>query len=382
MAWEADSLALGRRLRVLVIMPRRYRTYGRRRSSRRTGAQWAAYHLGQRDRISHELGGVDQDVLNVFFNLDDRPLAALIALYRRRYGDSAASYARATIPKWKAGTVRCSGQTVERLIATLPEVIDFTTKCDLLQRMRERTRTVDRVQLTVSPSNWRARLTPHLESAISRPYTAQLPVAVERRLTWLASEDGQLASRLLAEIEAAESATTIAFVERELGVLGKMLSELDGRAVVKHVITLPYAQITLQVKGQRKMDSSDRPTRGDQSLFAPNSRDVIDSALVGLDESQRKRLAEKAADVALQISAEEKRAEIRSRTAERDISNFVSTADRTRAAARGSEYSLTTTIETASGTTTIHVRRSPWFIPAIVLGAVALAIVLFLVLRL
>lgn len=298
-----------------------------------------------------------------------------------QYGASAASYARETFPKWKSGRVQCSGQTVKRLIDTLPAVIDFTTKCHLLQLIRARTRTPDRVRLSVGASDWRAKVTPHLEAAISRPFTSQLPAAVERRLKWLASEDGQLATRLLAEVEATESATTVAFVEREMGVLGKMISELDGPVHVKHVITLPYAEITLDIKGRHRMSSSDKPARGDQSLFAPNTRDMIDSALGSLDDAQRGRLAEKAGDEALRISAEAKRAEIRSTTAEHEINNFVNTVQKTQAAARGSDYSLTSSIETASGTTTIQVRRSSWRTPAIVLGAIALFILLVFVFR-
>lgn len=355
-------------------MSRRNRSYGPRRRARRIGAERAAEHIRARAELSRELGGTDLDVLQVFFELDDNRRAELFRHYRGQFGDSAASYARAAYSKWKSGQVKCSGQTVSRLIAILPAVIDFKTKCWLLQRIRERTRKRDTVCLSVDPSAWQATVIPHLEAAIGRPFTYQLPAAVARRLTWLSSDDGQLATRLLAEVEAAESAAAAAFVEREMRVLGKMISDIDGPVRITHVITLPCVAITLEIKGRRKMSSSDKPARGDQSLFAPNTRDMIDSALGSLTEAQRGRIAEKAAEEALRLSAEAKRAEIRSGTAEHEINNFVNTVHKTQAAARGSEFSLTSTIETASGTTTIQVRRSPWLVPALVFGAIALLV--------
>jgi len=93
-----------------------------------------------KQRLSFALGGFDKDVLERFYSLTTDQLARLFNIYSDSYGDGPAEYARKTYRHWKMGGVRPSAQTINRLLDSLPLVLDFDGKCELLRKLRERHR--------------------------------------------------------------------------------------------------------------------------------------------------------------------------------------------------------------------------------------------------
>lgn len=86
---------------------------------------WGHRHRSQREMLSAMVGGFDRDVLEKFYTLSTGQLARLFNIYSDEYGDSAAGYAREVYDEWKAGIVRPSAQTINRLLDHLPKVLNF-----------------------------------------------------------------------------------------------------------------------------------------------------------------------------------------------------------------------------------------------------------------
>ncbi len=85
---------------------------GRSRSHYRSGSYGrtrALAHIAAANRLTAELGGMDQGVKSYFLNLPPVELAAILDDYQRAYGSQAREYATDTIPKWRTGRVRMSG---------------------------------------------------------------------------------------------------------------------------------------------------------------------------------------------------------------------------------------------------------------------------------
>jgi hypothetical protein len=120
-----------------------------------------------------------------------------------------------------------------------------------------------------------------------------------------------------------------------------------------------------------------------QSLFPLSAEDIVDNALQNLDENQARKVTEKAADEIVRIAVEKRKAEHRTALAQDEMRNLIDNAnllDKTIG-----DYKITSTFETASGTTNVEIRKSklPNFnLLAIILGiVVVLLIILFFITR-
>ena len=336
-------------------------------------------------RLSFALGGFDKDVLERFYSLTPDQLSRLLNIYSDSYGDGPAAYARNTYDDWKHGVVRPSAQTINRLLDSLPLVLNFDGKCELLRKLRERHRKPEHHSLKVKADDWKEQVVPLVRAVIQKSYHANLPEAVERRLTWLSNGDMQTARAILAHAQALEGAVAVALLQDEMRNIDDAITNLDGKGRVTHTIRLPYGHIQLKISGRRRMDKeSDNGTelvrQSDSSLFKPTAEDIFDDVFTDLDQEQAAQVKAKAAEEAMRLVAEKKRGEIKYANASRDIANFVNNADLMEE--RKKDYQMSAEFEGASGVTKIQVGRN-WS-KTLVVGSVIgilLALILLYVLR-
>jgi hypothetical protein len=132
------------------------------------------------------------------------------------------------------------------------------------------------------------------------------------------------------------------------------------------------------------MDEDDKtelvPKR--QSLFPISAEDIVDNALQNLDESQARRVSEKAADEVVRLAVEKRKAEYRNTAAQEEMQNLIDNAnllDR-----RVGDYKINSTFETASGTTNVEIRKGgPSRTHVILIATVAMIVlvVMYLIAR-
>lgn len=331
-----------------------------------------------KERLSAALGGFDKDILERFYALTPDQLTHLFNLYSDSYGDGPAAYARKTYAGWKYGEVRPSAQTINRLLDSLPLVLDFDGKCELLRKLRERHRKPEHHSLKVKADDWKEHVVPLVKSVIQKSYRANLPEAVERRLTWLASGDMQTARAILAHSQVLEGAVAVTLLQDEMRNIENALTNLDGKGKVTHTIRLPYGNIDLKISGSRRMDkepdnSTELVRQSDNSLFKPTAEDIFEDVFTDLDQEQAAQVKAKAAEEAMRLVAEKKRGEIKYANASRDIANFVNNADLMDQ--RKKNYQMSAEFEGASGVTKIQVGRN-WSKTLVAGGAVAILLVL------
>ena len=331
-------------------------------------------------RLSFALSGFDKDVLERFYSLTPDQLTRLFNIYSASYGDGPAAYARKTYSGWKHGTVRPSAQTINRLLDSLPLVLNFDGKCDLLRKLRERHRKPEYHSLKVKADDWQEHVVPLVRAVIQKAYRANLPEAVERRLTWLSNGDMQTARALLGQAQALEGAVAVNLLQDEMRNIENALTNLDGKGKVTHTIRLPYGQIQLKISGRRRMDKeSDNGSElvhpNDKSLFKPTAEDIFEDVFTDLDQEQAAHVKAKAAEEALRLVAEKKRGEIKYANASRDIANFVNNADLMEQ--RKKDYQMSAEFEGASGVTKIQVGRN-WSKTLVAGSVIAILLVLIL----
>src|SRR5436305_370445 len=89
----------------VAVARRRYR-----RRSYDPGLERALHHIREAKDLSHELGGTDEDVKRYFFDLSSEELRRILDEYEREHGKAAREYAETTIPAWRSGSRKMSGQ--------------------------------------------------------------------------------------------------------------------------------------------------------------------------------------------------------------------------------------------------------------------------------
>lgn len=128
-------------------------------------------------------------------------------------------------------------------------------------------------------------------------------------------------------------------------------------------------------------DENDELMPQKQSLFPVTAEDIVENALQNLDENQAREVTKKAADEVVRIAVEKRKAEYRSDRAQEEMRNLISNANLLDQ--RVGDYRINSTFETATGTTSVEIRKSRTnlVVAAAVVVVLILLIVIFLMLR-
>ena len=126
-------------------------------------------------------------------------------------------------------------------------------------------------------------------------------------------------------------------------------------------------------------DNNDDLIPQKQSLFPVSAEDIVDNALQNLDEKQAKEVTKKAADELVRIAVEKRKAEYRSDRAQDEMRNLINNANLLDE--RVSDYKINSTFETATGTTSVEIKKSRSN-TIILISAIAIFVLLALVLLL
>jgi hypothetical protein len=113
-----------------------------------------------------------------------------------------------------------------------------------------------------------------------------------------------------------------------------------------------------------------------QSLFPMTAEDIVDNALANLDEEQAKAVTRKAADEVIKIAVEKRKAEYRSDRAQDEMRELINNANLLDE--KVGDYKINSTFETATGTTSVEIRKSRTTTIAL-MAAIGIAVLVVLV---
>jgi len=187
-------------------------------------------------------------LVSTLLQLNDSAVEDLMDLYKKEFGLGPARYARRTLAKWKTGKVQPATQTFERFLVHLPKVMSYDLKCEVLRHFMEEYSSKDDYELDVYTDDWAEKLDPLVRQIIAKAFTANLPVEVERQLSWLGDGDMQAAKQILRSSQAAEGRIMISMLHEEMEDFERLLAEEELKPQVTHLLEFPYGTIKLNVK--------------------------------------------------------------------------------------------------------------------------------------
>ncbi|BCS33979.1 hypothetical protein TBR22_A32080 [Luteitalea sp. TBR-22] len=224
-----------------------------RTRSNPAGAYWAQRHVGARAALNLRFGGIDDDIERIFLGLRGRELGLLLARYAERHGQSAAQYARATLPKWRTGAVKLSGQTAARLLDLVPPYLDFELRFKLIKKLRDARLQKLELYVTCTPEDWRAIVRPAVAQVIEHYRSQELPSDVRNTATWLADNDSKAAQQLLTRAAEEQAQIRTSLLEAEFQRMQAFVAAHEGRRVnVMHVIELPVGRVHVGLRSRRR----------------------------------------------------------------------------------------------------------------------------------
>lgn len=203
---------------------------------------WIPFRKKKEIKIHH------RELMKVLLGLDDEKLDELLKLYKEEFGEGAARYARKTYRKWEKGSVRPIKQTFERFLIHLPKVMSYDLKCDVLRHLMEEYCAKDNYNLTVYMDDWEKTLEPLVKKIIDKPYTAQLPLQIEKKLKWLADGEMQTARDILRKSQIEEGKIAVSMLRREFANIENLLENTKGKTKITHELEFPYGTIHLKIK--------------------------------------------------------------------------------------------------------------------------------------
>lgn len=202
-------------------MARYSRRYAKRSYSNRDyGHERALQHIEDARRLSHELGGTDEDVKRYFFSLPSSELASILTEYGRRYGSQAQEYASNTMYKWRTGQTKMSGIVAERLFNLLPPRMPLSEKYKLTEGLWRHfgpsSKRVMRVGLDADLEQVVQLARQHIDEVVTQ---YRIPEQIERRFNWLSAGDVGVKQELLNHVRSMERTMVVEATRVQMPVL-------------------------------------------------------------------------------------------------------------------------------------------------------------------
>lgn len=351
-------------------------------------------HVSKHSALSSTFAGIDSDIERIFLSLPRHHLESVFARYSAEYGVSAERYARKTYEKWKTKTVRMSGTTAERLLNLVPSFLSSETRFELIKKLRAGHLHPVHLSLVTNPQTWRKDLLVPIKELVMRSVTFSLCNDITDRAAWLADGDTIAAQSLLAAAEQEEAVIRIRYLDAEFKRIEILVANIEQTLSVIHRIILPQGTIMVTIALPKKtlwQSTTSRLTPLLYDMNELNSRkqiavsrtavekdckagSLLDAAMSSLPAEHRDDLRRKALEKQLDLDAEAMKAQRRFDSSSVDMDNTVSTIRRLETATRA-DYTVRGNYETASGNTTVEVKRNNN--TAVVVIAIAVAVVVF-----
>lgn len=196
--------------------------------------------------------GIDEDIRDLFFNLDPREIEKTFLHYKRDYGREAHEYAVKTFRQWRTGEVRISGQVADRLLAIVPHYITFDQKYRLLENVWKKQGN-RRISIAIAPHQEANAAIQQVVKAVDAVADKEFPEHLKHRLTWLTANDTQIAQQLLDRLLAEERRLVLEALNRDIQAVIRLMSVAERSTISStHTFSIPGLDICVTATNQSK----------------------------------------------------------------------------------------------------------------------------------
>ena len=302
-------------------------------------------HQSERSRLSSQFAGIDREIESIFLNLKSHSLNGLLLKYGKQHGKSAESYARKTYPKWKRGEVKLSGQTAQRLLELVPPFLSTEKRYELVKKLRDKYAKKGSAYVSASIYDWREKIADEVNKMVEDRRAFDFNETLKNRATWLTSGDTENAKKILNALDEEEAKIRASYLESEFKRIESFIATVENTESITHTLEIPHGTVTLSIELESKkrmngfkrlfinerhtMDSDQKDIiprkRQDLEVIQNQSKNLLDSTLGELTESERAQLRERIVEEKIELDVSEKKADQRHFDSTRDLANTIKT---------------------------------------------------------
>lgn len=214
---------------------------------RSAGTERALQHIREAEELTEELKGTDQDLKQIFFNLDRESLHRVLQDYRNRYGAAAYNYACETLPYWRTGRRKMSGLVAGRIFDFLPRHIGTPDKNRIVQKLWRGycpKSTFSIVAGKDATAEDVIRLVEARLNAVVKEY--QIPSKLQQRFLWLTENNSQAAQELLNKCLLDDKNLAIIDTTQKVPLILRNLQIEEGNSVfVRRTLVIGYHELEM-----------------------------------------------------------------------------------------------------------------------------------------
>lgn len=162
------------------------------------GQMQAQAHVRAAKEFTRYVGGTDEDVKKYFFALQPNELNKILNEYEKKYSRKAREYAEQTLPNWKNGSTKMSGDVAKRLYNLLPPTMQLETKFKLVDSLWEHVGPSTSKEYTVNIDASVDAIVNFVRNHMERVVVEhEIPETLENRFNWLSQNDVAIKQQLL-----------------------------------------------------------------------------------------------------------------------------------------------------------------------------------------
>lgn len=210
---------------------------GRYYNARSAAHNAAIRHIQEAREFSRSVGGTDEDIKKIFFNLTNNSLNKLFEVYGREYGTDKESYARNTYHKWKSGHTKMSGMVAERLFKLLPSFLPIEAKLNLVKSLWNHTKPTSNRMIQVKdeddPNAIKHQVHAYFTEKLSKH---MIPDNFTRRFNWLAGDDSNVRQELENHFMGLQGSLSLGQAYQVIDTLYAQMSATEGNYNAQHEI--------------------------------------------------------------------------------------------------------------------------------------------------
>lgn len=196
-------------------------------------------------------------IIQRFYESTDTEIELILRVYGLEHGQSARAYAKKTIPKWKSGATKLSGQTKERLVRCVPECLSVTERYDIAKEIclfyeNKKHKRMAHVSInTDEPQDGLSRVYDAIQGFYESREIIELPDELTQAISWLAKDDITVARALLAKVEQETASRVEERAYKDLAIVESFLLE-EEPAQISQTIDFPNGSVSLSTYTPRK----------------------------------------------------------------------------------------------------------------------------------
>ena len=206
--------------------------------------------LSRFSELRAALGSVAYDIRRIFLALDTATMQRLLQSYGEAHGAAAAAYATETLPKWRKGTVKLSGQTMGRLVDLVPRFISPAARLAMLEKLLQlhppRSAHVWIEVDGAAPATGLAKIDAALAQMRTTDSLAHLPPQVMDAASWLYADDITAARAMIAQIDARRNEEIRSSAQREIDLLRRAVTAGQIKNA-RYSVTMPAGTLGVSV---------------------------------------------------------------------------------------------------------------------------------------